>query len=1386
VGSTNVPPATSFGVPLTIDSGTIVLGQVLAEISYDPAVVQFVGVTQGTTEFETFLATTNSPTTIRVLAQNANSTVSPSGFILVATINFTAIGGVGTSSQLNFLNFEILDTDVNTVNTDATSGLITIAQDQQPCVLTCPNNIVVNANGTCSAVVNYSAPTPSGDCGTVTCAPISGSTFQLGATTVNCTSATGGGACSFSVTVEDNTPPNITCPGNITVDANANCQAVVNYSAPTVTDNCSISNVVCSPASGSTFSLGQTTVSCTATDNAGNTGLCSFSVTVVDNTAPQLTACPANIVTNTSAGLCARDVSFPAPTATDNCDGSRTVTCAPASGSSFGLGQTTVTCSASDTHGNTNSCSFTVTINDTQAPIITCPGNITSNVAGGVTSAIVTYETPSATDNCSSNVGVNCAPPSGSTFALGTTNVTCTATDTANNTGSCSFSVTVAGPGDQQPVALCTNVTKSADANCEATVTADEVDNGSNDPDGGDVSVSVAPTGPFGLGATNVTLTVVDDEGNTNTCVATVTVVDTTAPSITCPSNITANADSGQCSAVVNFAASATDNCDASPTVVCTPASGSSFPVGLTAVNCTATDASSNSNSCSFNVTVSDTEAPTATCPVSIVTNVASGVTSAILTYTATASDNCPGATIECTPASGSSFSLGTTTVNCTATDASSNTGGCSFNVTVAGPEPVPPVAICVDVTNSANASCEANVTAEDVDNGSFDPDGGPVTLSLSPSGPFGLGTTPVTLTVVDDENTTNTCTANVTVVDTTPPSVTCPADINADVAAGTCAATVSFETPTGSDNCDTAVAVVCVPASGSSFAAGTNNVTCTATDDANNSAQCSFNVIVSDNEDPSITCPADVNANTAAGTCAATVGYSDPSATDNCGTPSVVCVPSSGSSFAVGTNSVTCTATDAAGNSAQCMFNVIVSDNEAPVITCPADITRNVGVGETSAVVEYTTPTPTDNCPGAGASCEPISGSSFPLGTNAVTCTATDAAGNTANCSFHIIVTQAAPEADLIAAKSAEPSQVNVGSNLTYTVTVSNAGPSDATSVVIEDTLPDGVTLGSVDGGSATCITNGSVIECELDSLSAGSSATITIGVVPTQEGVITNTVSVSSSVTDPNPANNSAEAVVTVVPAGMNAPVAQCKDVTKSADANCQAAVTAAEVDNGSFDPDNDPISLSLEPPGPFTVGSNAVTLVVVDSTGLSNTCSATVFVTDDTAPSITCPANIIVTAAPPAVVTFNASASDNCPGVGVVCAPASGSSFPMGTTTVDCTATDGSGNTATCAFSVTVVPPTGDSDGDGVPDGRDDCPNTPPGEIVNSDGCSIAQLVPCDGPREGGTWKNHGQYVKSIVRTVKAFDRAGLITREERIQILVNAARSDCGRAAGDSSE
>jgi uncharacterized protein DUF4394/HYR domain-containing protein len=153
-----------------------------------------------------------------------------------------------------------------------------------PCVLTCPPSITrSNDPGQCGAVVTYSPPTTSGECGAISCAPPSGSFFSVGTTTVTC-NATGGGSCPFTITVNDIQPPSITCPGNVTAVTPVTCppsnSTIVNFANPVGSNGCPGVTTSCTPPSGSIFALGATTVNCTATDTSGNTATCSFSVTV--------------------------------------------------------------------------------------------------------------------------------------------------------------------------------------------------------------------------------------------------------------------------------------------------------------------------------------------------------------------------------------------------------------------------------------------------------------------------------------------------------------------------------------------------------------------------------------------------------------------------------------------------------------------------------------------------------------------------------------------------------------------------------------------------------------------------------------------------------------------------------------------------------------------------------------------------------------------------------------------------------------------------------------------------------------------------------------------------------------------------------------------------
>jgi predicted extracellular nuclease len=392
------------------------------------------------------------------------------------------------------------------------------------------------------------------------------------------------------------------------------------------------------------------------------------------------------------------------------------------------------------------------------------------------------------------------------------------------------------------------------------------------------------------------------------------------------------------------------------------------------------------------------------------------------------------------------------------------------------------------------------------------------------------------------------------------PPCViTCPANVTVSNDLNQCGAVVNYPAPTTSGTCAN---ITCSPASSTFFPVGTTTVTCS--DNVGGGTRpagqvtgpCSFTVTVNDTQMPSITCPANITVTEQKPGAGAIVNYATPTPTDNCPNPTVSCVPPSGSTFPAGTTTVTCTATDASNNMANCSFTVTV--NGACTITCPANITVNNTPGQCGAVVNYPAPQTTGTC--GTVTCTPSSGSSFPLGTTTVTCTA------------------------------------STGPNCMFTVTVNNTDP---------------------------------IITCP-------------------------------ANITQSNTADQCGATVNYPAPT-----VSPCVKVTVS----CTPP-------SGSF----------------FPKGTTTVTCTATDGTRTAS-CMFTVTINDTQPPVITCPANQTRVTTQPggttAVVNYPApTVSDNCPGATVVCSPASGSTFPVGTTTVSCTATDTSGNTATCSFTVSVA--------------------------------------------------------------------------------------------------
>ncbi len=269
------------------------------------------------------------------------------------------------------------------------------------------------------------------------------------------------------------------------------------------------------------------------------------------------------------------------------------MTCDHQSGDLFPLGETIVHCTATDSFGSASG-SFSVFVFDGGRPVVTVPADIVTG------NPVVTF-TVTASDAIDGSVAVNCSPHSGSTFDLGTTEVVCIAYDSQGNAGIGTFNVTVSnGPVLTLPSNITAEATSAAGAAVSFSVTA---------TDNATIACTPASGSTFGFGTTTVNCTATASTGTT-TGSFTVTVVDTTPPTLTLPGTITAEA-TGPSGAAVTFTVSANDLVDGSRPVTCDHLSGSTFPLGSTTVQCTATDTHNNTAHGSFTVFVQDTTPPT-------------------------------------------------------------------------------------------------------------------------------------------------------------------------------------------------------------------------------------------------------------------------------------------------------------------------------------------------------------------------------------------------------------------------------------------------------------------------------------------------------------------------------------------------------------------------------------------------------------------------------------------------------------------------------------------------------------------------------------------------------------------------------------------------------
>lgn len=1120
-----------------------------------------------------------------------------------------------------------------------------------------------------------------------------------------------------NVTVLDMSPPVLSgCPGDQLLVADAGlCGTNVTWTPPTATDDCGNPTVTSTHMPGDFFSVGVDTVMYIATDGAGNTDTCSFVITVQDNERPTL-SCPGDTTLDADAGMCGATVAgLGLLSSADNCTIAMTtftLTGATtgggfndASGTFFNLDTTTVSYVVTDDSGNSETCSFRVIIRDMEQPSITCPTDISQNVDAGNCSATVTVPAPTTSDNCPgftiTNDFNNTTDASG-VYPVGVTTVTWTITDTSGNTNSCMMTVTVTD--NEMPSLTCpANITQIANmGSCDAMVTVPAPTFGDNCPGAtitNDFNNTTDASGTYPVGVTTVTWTVTDAAGLTNTCTMTVTVNDDNDPTIFCPAAINQNVDPGNCTAAITMPApSFSDNCPGATITNdfnnSTDASGN-YPVGTTVVTWTVTDASGNTATCTVDVTVTDNEMPSLTCPVLIVRDADPGACSAAITVPSpSVTENCPGFTLtndfNGTNNASGTYPVGTTIVTWTVTDVGGNTDNCMVTITV-NDNQLPSITCPNDTTiNTAaapiavnnidplsNDNCGIATTAFKL-RGDTNADG-----SGSASGQsFNQGTTTVTYIVTDVNGLIDSCQFIVTVNISVSDLIDCPGNVTVNNDPGNCSAVVNGIAPIYLVNpasitlgyelfgATTTAGMVMGEANGVAFNVGITRVFYTATIGAT-SDTCSFFVTVIDNEDPVFSnCPMDITVANATGMCNQDVSWTIPTATDNC-SAAVVASHAPGSNFPVGTTTVQYIATDPAGNTDTCRFTITVTDNEDPVFSnCPTDISVSNAAGMCNQDVSWTAPTATDNCSAAVVASH-MPGDNFPVGTTTVQYVATDPAGNTDTCRFTITVTD-----DEDPVFSTCPTDIAVDAAAgSCTAAISWSNP----------TVTDNCSISTLNGTHASG-----------DDFSVGNT---TVEFVATDPSGNTDTCRFIVTVRDTTP------------PTFAGCPPA---NIVVNNIAGCRAEVNF-EAPIPTDDCSTVMVTSTHMPGDTFDVGVTTVTYTAVDTSGNQSQCVFDVVVTDQTPPMMNCgdslvisvdgtviedPNNILQAATlEPGCVGIKLSftepsATDDCVSNIVVTQTdvtglSNGSTFPVGTTLLQYSASDTSGNVANCELKIIVNP-------------------------------------------------------------------------------------------------
>lgn len=542
-----------------------------------------------------------------------------------------------------------LDGEVTLTATDlngntSTCVVYVATTDTLPPVLTCASDTIVALGESCSAelpdMTLYASGVDNCTPVSITQTPSPGTVYN-GTQTVTVTleatdEYSNTTSCSVAVVFADQTPPQLSCPGDITLQLDENCQAVLGeYLSPgNVTDNCGPVNIQQTPAPGTVLTDVQSLpVTVTATDAAGNVSNCQFTVTLEDMMMPTI-VCPGNqnlFVDALCSAVLPDYTNF--ALADDNCPGLVVVQNPPAGLVINGANQlVAVELTVFDAAGNSDNCFFNVTTVDNIAPVVVCPGPQVGFLNGLCQFVLPDYTGLAAiSDNCTplAQLVVVQAPAQGAVVnGNGVFPITITVTDLAGNVSNCVFNLNTIDV--LPPAVVCpANQVVVLDANCQGIMP--QVLPLAFDECGiAQVIQGPAPGTVYnGPQSVQVTVTVSDPQGNLSNCVSNVVFVDLAPPQILCPDTLVVQPDNACRFIVPSYENLISDNCGFAFWQQ-TPAPGDTLAAGQTvSVNLSAVDFSQNQNACAFTLVVTGStvsiSGESSLCPGDTLTLTASG-----------------------------------------------------------------------------------------------------------------------------------------------------------------------------------------------------------------------------------------------------------------------------------------------------------------------------------------------------------------------------------------------------------------------------------------------------------------------------------------------------------------------------------------------------------------------------------------------------------------------------------------------------------------------------------------------------------------------------------------------------------------------------------------